>query len=145
MVRLHIWHWEWGVPYCMAGLLTLVARHPLDVPSHAAVSEDLLHLRDFQTGHLHPLARVWMPEAVVPQAPIGRILREAAAAVFHVHTSLPWAGGSRGLSWNSNKGEQKPYHTALVHDMYRRKGLTPQRNKEDGEDCASGVSPEPKT
>ena len=110
MVR---WPVERRVLSGMAGLLALVARDPLDVPSHAAVPECLLHLRDFQTGHLPPLARVRMPEAVVRPAPVGRILREGAAVVCHVYTSLPWARGSRGLSLHQ-KEAQKSCHKDLV-------------------------------
>src|SRR5713101_1326104 len=74
----------------MAGLLTRIASHDLDSPRHATVPEYLLHMRDLQTGHLHPLARVWMPEAVVRQAPVGSVRREMVAGVCHVHASVPW-------------------------------------------------------
>jgi hypothetical protein len=78
---------ERRVLYGRAGRLALVACDPLDVPAHAAVPEYLLHLRDVQTAHLPPLARVWMPEAVVRPAPVGCIWRAGAAVVCHVSPS----------------------------------------------------------
>src|SRR5215471_9097543 len=99
--------------YRMAGRLALVACDPVDVPSHAAVPEDLRHLRDFQRGHLPPLARVRMPEAAVRQASVCRILREGVAVVCHVFTSLAGARRSREHSL-PQKEAQKSCHKDLV-------------------------------
>jgi hypothetical protein len=58
--------------------------------------------------------------------------------------AIPPCMGSwrRSLSWS--KGRQKLCHTALVHEVYTPEGLIEQRDMGDGEDRASGVSPERK-
>jgi hypothetical protein len=64
MVRLHIWHWAWGVPYCMAGLLiqvlvtavSLLDQHKQEL-CHTALVYDVHHKKVLRKKEIGKMAR----------------------------------------------------------------------------------------